>query len=171
MRCQRSLIAVLSTALFVGPAAPALAVARAKADMIDRFGQSAGTVILTQGPYGTLLQADFWNLSTGTHGFHVHSVGKCIPPFTSAGGHYNPTQLHHGFMDADGMLAGDMPNIHVPPSGSLEVEVFLPAVNLDAALFDSDGASIVVHEGPDDYRSEPAGNAGPRIACGVIKPQ
>lgn len=156
--------------LLTGLAAPAGAVEQATAEISDRFGHSAGVATLTQSPYGTLLRVEFWNLSTGTHAFHVHAVGKCVPPFESAGGHYNPRGLHHGFMDEDGVHAGDMPNIHVPASGALEIEIFLPDVNLDASLFDSDGASLVVHEGADDYRSDPAGAAGPRIACGVIEP-
>ncbi|NIR31852.1 MAG: superoxide dismutase family protein [Gammaproteobacteria bacterium] len=171
MRLTRTLLALASAAVMAAAATPAYAVERARADVQDRFGQSAGTVRLTQGPYGVLLRAEFWNLSTGHHAFHVHAVGRCTPPFRSAGGHYNPRGLHHGFLDADGVHAGDMPNIHVPASGSLEVEIFLPDVSLDASLFDSDGSSLVVHEGPDDYHSEPAGGAGPRIACGVIAPE
>ncbi len=163
--------ALLVLLLAAAAAAPAHAIERARADMQNRFGHSAGTVSLIQGPYGVLLRAEFWNLSTGTHAFHVHAVGRCTPPFESAGGHYNPRGLRHGFLDADGTHAGDMPNLHVPASGALEVDVFLSDVNLDAWLLDDDGSSLVVHEGPDDYRSEPAGAAGPRIACGVIVPE
>ena len=72
-------------------------------------------------------------------------------------------------MDADGRHAGDMPNIHVPASGWVNIEIFNDSVRLDEKLFDSDGAAVVIHEGPDDYETNPAGAAGPRIACGVIK--
>jgi Cu-Zn family superoxide dismutase len=138
--------------------------------MQNQDGDSLGTVMLTQTPYGALLHAKLNDLSPGAHAFHVHAVGECEPPFKSAGGHYNPVGSSHGFMDPDGMHYGDLPNIHVPENGELEFEVLAPRVNLDAMLFDADGASIVIHAGPDDYQSEPAGAAGPRIACGVIQP-
>jgi Cu-Zn family superoxide dismutase len=142
---------------------------RAGATLKDATGQTVGEVTLTEGAYGTLIRASLRGVPAGTHAFHVHAVGVCEPPFTSAGGHYNPAGSNHGFMDQDGMHAGDLPNVHVPSSGELEFEVFAPRVRLDAALFDSDGASIVMHQEPDDYRSDPAGDAGPRIACGVIE--
>ena len=141
---------------------------RASAEMMNSNGDSVGTVTLRATPQGTLLHATLQNLPAGAHAFHIHAVGVCEPPFKSAGGHYNPTGAKHGIESADGMHAGDMPNIHVPASGALEIEVLNTLVSLDAALFDEDGAAIVIHEGPDDYVSDPAGAAGPRIACGVI---
>jgi Cu-Zn family superoxide dismutase len=89
--------------------------------------------------------------------------------FGHAGGHYNPESTGHGFMDNDGVHAGDMPNLHIPASGELKFEVFNPLVKLDERLFDEDGASIMIHAGADDYVSNPAGDAGSRIACGVIE--
>lgn len=141
----------------------------ATATLKDPSGQSVGEITLTEGGYGTLIQAKLSGLPAGTHAFHVHAVGTCEPPFKSAGGHYNPTGSKHGFMDPDGMHAGDLPNVHIPLSGELQFDVFAPRVRLDAALFDADGAAIVMHAGADDYRSDPAGDAGPRIACGVIE--
>jgi len=153
--------------------APAILIAqdaaRATATLKDPSGQTVGEVTLTEGGYGTLIHARLSNLPPGVHAFHVHSVGKCEPPFKSAGGHYNPVGSNHGFMDRDGMHAGDLPNVHIPGSGALEFEVFAPRVHVDAMLFDADGAAIVMHQGPDDYQSNPAGAAGPRIACGVIQ--
>lgn len=142
---------------------------RASATLKDADGQTVGEVLLTEAAYGTLVQAHLRNMPSGVHAFHVHAVGACDPPFTSAGGHFNPLGSNHGFVDQDGMHAGDLPNVHVPASGELEFDVFAPRVRLDAALFDSDGAAIVMHQGPDDYQSDPAGAAGPRIACGVIE--
>ena len=146
----------------------ASAAEQAQATMMNANGESVGTVMLSETPHGTLLHAMLENLPAGAHAFHVHAVGVCEPPFKSAGGHYNPTGAKHGIESADGMHVGDMPNIHVPDSGALEIEVLNTQLRLDDALFDEDGAAIVIHEGPDDYASDPAGAAGPRIACGVI---
>jgi superoxide dismutase, Cu-Zn family len=108
-------------------------------------------------------------LPAGDHAFHIHAVGKCVAPdFKSAGGHYNPEEDQHGIMNEAGPHAGDMPNIHVPESGQLHIEVLNQMVSLDG-LFDEDGSAIVIHEGPDDYTSDPAGDAGSRISCGVIE--
>ena len=142
---------------------------QASAAMKNARGDSVGTVTLRAVPHGTLLHATLTNLPAGAHAFHVHAVGVCEPPFKSAGGHYNPDGAKHGIESAEGMHAGDMPNIHVPESGALEIEVLNALLRLDDALFDADGAAIVIHEGPDDYVSDPAGAAGPRIACGAIR--
>ena len=147
----------------------ASAAEQASAAMKNAKGESVGTVTLRETPQGTLLHATLTSLPAGAHAFHVHTVGVCEPPFKSAGGHYNPTGAKHGIDNPEGMHAGDMPNIHVPESGALEVEVLNTLLSLDDALFDADGAAIVIHEGPDDYVSDPAGAAGPRIACGVIR--
>ena len=141
---------------------------QAMAKLKNPKGESVGEVKLMQTPHGTLLHARFSNLPPGAHAFHVHTVGKCEPPFKSAGGHFNPGGKKHGFLAADGLHAGDMPNIHVPASGSLEIEVLNTLLKLDSSLFDADGAAIVLHAGPDDYKTDPAGAAGARIACGVI---
>lgn len=141
---------------------------RARAAMANTQGESVGEVMLIQTPNGTLLHARLTGLPAGAHAFHVHTVGKCEPPFKSAGGHFNPGGHKHGLFAEGGMHVGDMPNIHVPESGALEIEVLNAQLMLDASLFDDDGAAIVIHDGPDDYRTDPAGAAGPRIACGVI---
>ncbi|MCB9929798.1 MAG: superoxide dismutase family protein [Alphaproteobacteria bacterium] len=156
------LLAAAALAGFVSSASAATAMLK------DPKGNAVGTVELTQLPHGVLLHAQLMNLPEGTHAFHVHGVGKCEPPFKSAGGHYNPTGAKHGLASDMGAHAGDMPNIHVPASGKLDVEVFNSQLALDDKLFDADGAAIVIHQGADDYTSDPAGAAGPRIACGVI---
>jgi len=159
---------VIVTALAFAPVGGALA-ADAVADLRDPTGRDVGQVRLTETPHGTLLRLDARAMPPGAHAFHVHETGSCIPPFTSAGGHFNPDGAGHGIMDDDGMHVGDMPNIHVPASGRLVQEVLNTRLALDDGLFDSDGAAIVIHAGPDDYESNPAGAAGPRIACGVIE--
>lgn len=140
----------------------------AQAQLMNADGGSVGIVTLSETPHGTLLHARLENLPEGAHAFHVHAVGKCEAPFKSAGGHFNPDGKMHGIQSEGGMHAGDMPNIHVPASGSLEIEILNTRLRLDGSLFDDDGAAIVIHEGADDYHSDPAGAAGARIACGVI---
>lgn len=140
----------------------------AKATLRDAGGKPVGEVTLRDTPHGVLLHAKLTGLPPGAHGFHIHAVGKCEPPFASAGGHHNPDGRKHGLGVAAGPHPGDMPNIHVPETGALEIEVLNTRVRLDARLLDGDGAAIVIHAGADDYTSDPAGNAGNRIACGVI---
>jgi len=159
-----TLAGLAALALGAAPAAAADAVAR----LHDPEGRNVGQVALTETPHGVLLHLHLRDMPAGAHAFHVHAVGRCIPPFTSAGGHFNPTDTDHGLMDDDGMHVGDMPNLHVPAGGTLQQEVLNPALALDDALFDDDGAAIVIHAGPDDYATDPAGAAGPRIACGAI---
>lgn len=142
---------------------------KAKANLQDTAGKAIGTVELEQTPHGTLLHARLENMPEGVHAFHVHQTGKCEAPFKSAGGHFNPAGEKHGFRVKEGHHAGDLPNIHVPANGKLEIEYFNSSLALSEALFDQDGAAIVIHEGADDYKTDPAGAAGSRIACGVIK--
>jgi Cu-Zn family superoxide dismutase len=146
----------------------------AKAPLKDAAGKDVGTVDLVQTPHGVLLKLSLKGIPAGEHAFHVHAVGKCEPPFTSAGGHFNPGGKKHGMEAAEGAHAGDMPNLHVPASGELVVEIANPAISLvkgqPNSVFDADGSAIVVHAGVDDYKTDPTGNAGDRIACGIIAP-
>ncbi len=144
----------------------------AGATLINSEGHEVGKVSLTESPNGVLLHAELHDIPAGTHGFHLHTVGSCTPDFKAAGGHFNPTGKKHGFMAKEGAHLGDMPNIHVPASGALTFEFFLPEVTIatgETQLLDSDGTAVMVHAKPDDYRTDPAGDAGDRIACGVIK--
>ncbi len=156
-------------------ALPAHAAETASAVLKDKTGKEVGTVALTQTPSGVLMRLNLTAVPPGDHAFHVHAIGKCDPPdFTSAGGHYNPDQTKHGLMNPEGPHAGDMPNLHVPEGGTLTVEILNPLVSLSgdpAPLLDADGSALVIHAGADDYRTDPAGNAGERVACGVITPQ
>jgi Cu-Zn family superoxide dismutase len=144
----------------------------AKADLKNAEGKDVGNVTLTQTPHGVLLSLSMKGLPAGEHAFHVHAVGKCEPPFNSAGGHFNPENKKHGHEAADGPHAGDMPNLHIPASGELTVEVMNTAITLDKgkpnSVFKPDGTAVVIHAGKDDYKTDPTGNAGGRIACGVI---
>jgi Cu-Zn family superoxide dismutase len=144
----------------------------AKAPLKNAAGKDVGTATLTQTPHGVLIKLSLKGIPPGEHAFHVHAVGKCEPPFTSAGGHFNPGGKKHGMAAADGPHAGDMPNLYVPASGELVAEIANTAISLvkgqPNSVFDADGSAIIVHAGVDDYKSDPTGNAGDRIACGVI---
>lgn len=136
-------------------------------------GREVGGVTLTQTTAGVLMTADLSGMPAGTHGIHFHAVGQCAAPdFASAGGHFNPAMKMHGLRSANGPHAGDLPNIHVPESGMLRVELIAPNVRLGAGpgtLFDADGAAIVIHALADDYQTDPAGGSGSRIACAVLE--
>jgi superoxide dismutase, Cu-Zn family len=170
MRISKQMLMVGAAAWLTAYALPASA-ELANAQLKDKSGKAVGDVDLMQGPGGVLLRLSLKGIPTGEHAFHIHAVGKCEAPFESAGGHFNPTNKKHGMM-ADHGHAGDMPNLHVPQGGELKVEVVNTAITLEKgkpnSVFDNDGSSIVIHAGPDDYKTDPDGKAGDRIACGVI---
>lgn len=143
----------------------------ARARLADPQGRAVGEATLTQTPQGVLVQVRLDGVPPGGHAFHVHAVGRCAPTFEAAGGHWNPHGRQHGFHGEQGAHAGDLPNVYVPQAGTLRFDAFLPGAALSggrAALLDDDGAALVLHADPDDYRTDPAGQAGGRIACGVI---
>lgn len=151
------------------PGSPA--VDQARAEVTDASGRRVGEARLVQTPLGVLVTLDFTSLPAGTHAFHFHTIGRCEPPFESAGSHFNPSGRSHGFRNATGPHAGDLPNIYLADSGSMRMDVFASGLKLQGAggLLDEDGAAVVVHAFADDYITDPAGGAGARIACGVIR--
>ena len=162
-------------ALAILISAPALAqddglVKTARAMMASADATDIGTLVLNATPAGVMIQGELHGLPPGTHGFHVHETGTCEPPFASAGGHFNPDAAEHGFLPEAGPHAGDMTNVIVGQDGAVAVELLDSFLTLGTDLFDDDGAAIVIHAMPDDYASQPSGNAGDRIACGVIEP-
>lgn len=175
MRTDRAVLASLAAALAVVLGTPAATAASgsAKADMVRADGIDAGQVTLNETPNGVLLDVDLRNLPAGEHGFHIHETGDCTPDPSAAGGHLAGDNSTHGFEKPAGPHAGDMPNIHVPESGKLRVEVLNRAVTLGngegTPLLDGDGSAVMIHAGADDYSSQPSGDAGDRIACGVIQ--
>lgn len=139
----------------------------------DTEGNAVATANLTQENDGVHVSMDVDGLPEGTHAFHVHEKGVCEPPdFESAGGHYNPTDMKHGKLNPEGPHAGDFDNIEVDESGKAHVEFTTTQITLEhgkeTTLYTDEGTSLVIHADPDDYKSQPAGDAGDRIACGVI---
>jgi Cu-Zn family superoxide dismutase len=144
----------------------------AEATLKDKDGKQVGYAVLVDTPEGVRIAVTGYRLPAGEHGLHIHEAGKCDPPdFVTAGGHFNPSGKQHGRLNPAGPHAGDLPNLKVAPSGEAGVEVTTRAVTLrpgPASLFGSKGSSLVVHASPDDEKTDPTGNSGARIACGVI---
>jgi Cu-Zn family superoxide dismutase len=168
-----TLFALPLTAL--GQQTPAVGQNLARADFVGSQGQSLGSAALVGTPTGVLIQIRMQNVPEGQHGFHIHGTGKCDgPDFQSAGGHFNPTGAKHGFMPTGGAHAGDMPNVIVQSDGILNADIVLTGVTLGQganSLLKEGGTALVMHAGPDDYATDPAGNSGGRIACAVIQRQ
>ena len=133
----------------------------------DAQGMDKGRVAIAEVGGKLRLTLDAQALPPGTLAFHVHSVGACdTPGFTTAGGHWNPAMKQHGRDNPMGAHAGDMPNLTVGADGRASAVAMLDGTL--SQLLDADGASVIIHAQPDDYRTDPAGNAGARIACGVL---
>jgi Cu-Zn family superoxide dismutase len=148
------------------------AVPMAKAELHNGHGELVGIATLAETINGVRVVAQVYGLRPGYHGFHVHEVGKCEPPgFKSAGEHFNPYDAHHGLKDPKGFHAGDLPNLLVAPDGTGVLVAYAPHITLRAgqnSLFRDGGTAVVVHSQPDDQRTDPSGNSGDRLACGVV---
>lgn len=145
----------------------------ASATIIDGSGGTIGTAMFTEDATGRLhVNVHVYGLTPGLHGIHVHAVGQCTgPAFTSAGGHHNPLGAQHGLESPAGAHAGDLPNLIVNANGRGHLDAVSELATLSVgsvSVFDSDGSAIVIHAAEDDQVTNPTGNSGARVACGVI---
>ena len=138
----------------------------------DAEGRIVGGGVLLEESDGVRVLIDLKGFKPGVKAIHIHAVGRCDPPsFESAGPHFNPKNAQHGLVNPKGPHAGDLPNITVEANGQGHLEYTNSRVSVESGpgyLLGSNGTSMVVHEGPDDLLTDPAGNSGARVACGVI---
>lgn len=144
----------------------------ATATLLTASGAGAGSATIVEDGSSLRLGVSARGLPPGPHGIHLHAVGKCeAPGFTSAGGHLNPQGHQHGLENPAGAHLGDLPNLDVAADGTAVLSISLAGTRpaLTEALFDTDGTALVVHAAADDNRTDPSGNSGARIACGVMR--
>ncbi len=163
-------LALLAATLLA--AAPALADTatgiRFAGELVDRDGANAGSVSIFATESGVVrVNVSATGLAPGGHGIHVHETGLCEGDFTSAGGHL-AGGMEHGLVEG-GPHPGDLPNGFVEEDGALNYEAFNERLVLDAMLGDDDGAALIIHSEPDDYESQPSGDAGDRVLCAVLE--
>ncbi len=144
---------------------------RTSFEVRDAAGQMVGTVTLAQNGPAVNVKGTFSNLPGGVHGIHFHAVGTCTPDFAAAGGHYNPLGKQHGLENPVGAHAGDLANLTINADGTGTYDYTTELVTLGTgqnSLFDADGTALIIHANADDYKTDPTGNSGGRIACAVV---
>lgn len=146
----------------------------AKAQLHNNKGIEIGNVTFSQKNNGVEINVEVNDLPQGVYAFHIHENGICdAPDYKSCGGHFNPFERKHGFLNQEGPHAGDLPNIEINSNGKGHMRVMTSRVTLlrgeMSSLFKEGGTAVILHKGPDDYISDPAGHGGARIACGIIE--
>lgn len=161
-----------AVAMIAGCATAQDAGQRAGAELRKADGQAVARATVEPDGNGLRLRIEATGLPAGNYGAHIHMAGRCeAPDFASAGAHWNPTSRQHGRENPQGPHMGDLPNLVVGANGTGSLSFDIPHATLrggEHALLDADGAAVVVHASPDDYRTDPSGNSGARIACGVL---
>ena len=168
---RRHLVVVFA---MLGLGLPAIVHAQsARAQLKDAQAKVVGTATLSEVPGGVRVTLRVKGLEPGEHGLHIHAVGKCEPPdFMSAGAHFNPYAKHHGLANPQGPHAGDFPNLKMGADGTGSLDTIDSLVTLKEgpnSLIRPGGTSLIIHADPDDEKTDPAGNSGARVTCGVIE--
>jgi len=169
---MKTTTALAAAALFFTGSAIAQESETASATFVDAEGGESGSAELVQTATGVLITLEVNGLPPSQWvAFHVHETGSCdhTTGHESAGGHFNPTSKEHGYLAAEGPHAGDIPNQYVGADGTLHAQVFNPMIRLGDADDSVVGRALMIHAGPDDYESQPSGDAGDRLACAVIE--
>jgi Cu-Zn family superoxide dismutase len=173
--CVPTAVAFAIAALAGCKTVPASGARSATATLADASGREVGTLHFSdQGAAGVLVTGDLRNLSVGQHGVHFHAVGRCdaAGAFATAGAHINPASRKHGLQNPEGPHAGDLPNLVIGADMTGSYRATTTRVTLGngaQSLLDADGSAVVVHAAADDQQTDPAGNSGARVACGVIR--
>ncbi len=164
----------LTTCAVLALSVPALAekpMAKATADLVNASGNMIGTVTAMEATKGTILKVEAGKLPEGWHALHVHMVGDCSDNgegFKLSGGHVNPHNDKHGYQNSLGYEVGDLPNVYAHEDGTVKAEMHSRMLKISEHLLDKDGAALVMHENPDDMKTQPIGGAGKRIACAAF---
>jgi Cu-Zn family superoxide dismutase len=161
-------VAIAAAGLSACATAPAAPTQVARASLVTAAGQQVGTATIRATAAGLEVTVAASGLTPGKKGVHVHTTGACTPTFAAAGGHWNPGSATHGLMGAPGQHAGDMPNLDIGANGSGSLTYRLDSAATFAGLLDADGSAFVIHAGEDDQATDPSGNSGDRLACGVF---
>ena len=169
------LLALVGTALVFPATSKAQTASSASAKIINNNGEQIGVADLLPGPHGVVLRVHVANVTPGEHGIHLHSVGTCedTDSFKKSGGHLKSGEQSHGYLNSNGYEEGDLPNLYVSENKVGDMQTLVENVffyGSPASIFDDDGTAIVIHESADDQITQPIGNSGQRIACGVFKP-
>ncbi|MCW1383223.1 superoxide dismutase family protein [Novosphingobium sp. KCTC 2891] len=171
MNWQSISVSAFALALAACATVPAPSKELARADIANPTGKRIGTATISERDGTVTLTIQAKGLTPGAHGAHLHMTGKCEgPAFASAGGHLNPAMHQHGVQNPAGSHLGDLPNLVAARDGAGVATIMFPGAwsALESQIFDADGTAIVLHAGADDYKTDPSGNSGGRVACGTF---